>query len=123
MSDHSSSQANATIDVRQHVKIYVSIFVGLIVLTLVTVGVSQLPMPVTARITIALMFALTQGFLSVAYLMHLSAERKFIYGVLLLTVIFFGVLIFLPLLTQADSTTTLKSHSNSSPKPAHAHVH
>ncbi len=91
------------IDVQKHVKTYITILVSLLVLTLATVGISQITATVTVRITIAVVLAMIQGFLSVGYLMHLNAERKFIYWVLLLTIIFFVVLVFLPLLTVSDS--------------------
>jgi hypothetical protein len=35
--------------------------------------------------------------------MHLSHEKKWIYGSLLLTVVFFVVLIFIPLFTVSDT--------------------
>ena len=38
--------------------------------------------------------------------MHLSHEKKWIYGALLLTVVFFVVLLFLPLLTVAGGIGT-----------------
>jgi caa(3)-type oxidase subunit IV len=95
---------NQTADIQKEVKAYITIFVTLIVLTLLTVGLSQLTGSVHARVTIAVTLALVQAFFSVGYLMHLNAEKQWVYGVLLLTVVFFGALIVLPILTSADST-------------------
>jgi cytochrome c oxidase subunit IV len=95
---------NQSVDVQKHVRMYVGIFVGLIVMTLATVLFAHFVKSVNARITIAVVFALLQGFFSVAYLMHLNAEKRLIYIVLILTVVLFAPLILLPLLTTADTT-------------------
>ena len=56
-------------------------------------------MPVA--ITVALIIATMKGSMVASVFMHLSHEKKWIYGSLLLTVVFFIVLLFLPLLTIA----------------------
>lgn len=101
MSEQSSSNPA---HIQKQVKTYLAVFVGLIVLTLVAVGVSRLDLAVSARITIVVVFALLQAFLSVGYLMHLNAEKKLVYAVLLLTVVLFVALLLLPILSEADST-------------------
>jgi len=105
MSDHNESPEQA-IDVQKHVKTYVTILVSLIVMTLVTVIITQRVEAIPVRLTLAVTFALLQGFLSVSYLMHLNAERKFVIWVLVLTVVFFFALILIPLLTVSDSIST-----------------
>ena len=101
----SDQQTNQTIDLQKQVKTYITILASMIVLVLVAVGASHYVAAVSARITVVVGFALVQAFLSVSYLMHLNAERKLIYWVLLLTVVLFIALLFLPVLTTADSTS------------------
>jgi cytochrome c oxidase subunit IV len=89
-------------DIQSHVKTYYMIFGALMVLTLVTVGVSYLHLSIPLAITVALIVAIVKGSLVALFFMHLSNERKMIYWVLALTVVFFIFLMFLPLLTNAD---------------------
>ena len=57
-------------------------------------------------ITVALIIAITKGSMVASIFMHLSHEKKWIYGALLLTVVFFTVLMFLPLWTVSDTIGT-----------------
>jgi len=91
-----------TIDIGKHVRIYMIVFAALLILTVVTVGVSYLHMSVVAAIALALVIAAIKGSLVACYFMHLISERKLIYAVLLLTVVFFVALLFLPVLTSVD---------------------
>ena len=50
----------------------------------------------------ALIIAAMKGSMVASVFMHLSHERKWIYGCLLLTIAFFLVLIFIPLFTNLD---------------------
>lgn len=93
---------NSTPNIQKQVKSYIVILVGLIVLTLVSVGISQMDMRVGTRVFVALVIAGVQAFISLAYLMHLNWERRFIYVILAFTVFFFLGLIFLPTLTHLD---------------------
>ena len=89
--------------IRKQTRLYVGVFAALMVLTIVTVAVSQLSYlhqrPAVA-ITVALFIAAVKGSLVAAYFMHLISERKAIYSVLILTVVFFIVLMALPSLNQ-----------------------
>lgn len=89
-------------DIRSHVKTYFMVFGALMVLTIITVGVSYVHLPVAAAVTVALIVATIKGSLVALYFMHLSNERKVIYWVLTLTVIFFVFLMFVPLFTNSD---------------------
>src|SRR6185369_9815248 len=71
----------------------------LLVFTAITVAANQVHLAVPAAITLALIIATMKGSMVAAVFMHLSHEKKWIYGALLLTVVFFFVLLFLPLLT------------------------
>ena len=75
---------------------------SLLVLTGLTVGVAYLQMPVVLAVIVALVIATFKGSLVAAFFMHLISERKMIYAVLVLTVAFFFVLLFVPLLTDMD---------------------
>ena len=86
-------------DIDKHVKIYITVFVTLMVLTIVTVAISRLHLPVPMAVTVALLVATIKGSLVACYFMHLIAEKKLIYAVLALTVVFFAALLALPVLT------------------------
>ncbi len=89
-------------DIHSHVKTYYMVFGALMVLTLVTVGVSYLHLSVPLAITVALIVAIVKGSLVALFFMHLSNERKVIYWALALTVGFFIFLMFVPLLTNLN---------------------
>lgn len=97
--------AHAVDDIRSHVKTYLMIFGALMVLTMVTVGVSYLHLPVAMAIAVALVVATIKGSLVALYFMHLNHERKLIYYVLALTAVFFIFMMFVPLLTNLDKIT------------------
>jgi cytochrome c oxidase subunit 4 len=78
------------------------IFGALMVLTCITVGVSYLHLSVPLAITVALIVATIKGSLVALFFMHLSNERKLIYYVLTLTVVFFVFMMFVPLFTNSD---------------------
>jgi cytochrome c oxidase subunit 4 len=86
--------------IRKQTKAYIGVFVALMVLTILTVAVSYFHMPVAAAVIVALIIASFKGSLVAAVFMHLAHERKVIYWVLLLTVAFFIVLMFVPVLTE-----------------------
>ena len=72
------------------------------VLTLVTVAISYLHLPVRQAIMVALLIATVKGSLVACYFMHLISEKKLILWVLVLTVVFFIVLLLVPAFTVAD---------------------
>jgi cytochrome c oxidase subunit IV len=95
MSDHA-------VDIDKHVRIYITVFAALLVLTIVTVAISRYHLPVHTAVTIALIVATIKGSLVACYFMHLISEKKLIYAVLGLTVVFFVALLALPAITHAD---------------------
>jgi cytochrome c oxidase subunit 4 len=96
----SSDLSAAEID--RHVRVYVTVFVALMALTIVTVTVSRFHLPVSEAVTVALIIATIKGSLVACYFMHLISEKKLIYAVLGLTAVFFVVLLALPSLTVHD---------------------
>jgi len=89
-------------EVKKSVRTYILIFVALMVLTVVTVAVSALHLSVGAAIAVALVIASIKATLVAGYFMHLISEKKLIYATLVLTVIFFVVLMLLPVSHYAD---------------------
>ena len=85
---------------KKHLGKYYAVFVALICLTAVTVGVSYLKLESRAvAIAIALVIASIKAGLVAGVFMHLLDEKKVIYAVLLLTVLFFMLVMLLPSLT------------------------
>lgn len=94
MSGHSPEE------IKKHVKAYVSVFVALAFLTVVTVAVSYLHLPIHKAVAVALLIASIKGLLVAAFFMHLSTEKRIIYSMLLLTVFFFLFLLILPAISR-----------------------
>jgi cytochrome c oxidase subunit IV len=103
-SDHpaASMTGDHAAEIDRHIKIYITVFVALMVLTVVTVAISYLHLPVPLAVTVALLVATVKGSLVACFFMHLISEKKLIYAVLLLTVVFFAVLLALPAFTHSD---------------------
>jgi cytochrome c oxidase subunit 4 len=95
VSDHAA-------DIDRHVRIYITVFVSLMVLTIVTVAISYLHLPIAMAVSVALLVATIKGSLVACYFMHLISEKKLIYAVLVLTVVFFVALLALPALTTSN---------------------
>ena len=96
------SDAHSIDDLKKHVRVYILVFVSLMVLTLVTVAVSTFHLAVPQAIAVALIIATIKGSLVACYFMHLISEKKLILWVMALTVAFFIVLLLVPMFTVAD---------------------
>ncbi len=94
---HSDSAA-----VQKSVRSYLTVFVMLMLFTVITVSVSRFHFAVPIAITVALIIAAMKGSMVGGVFMHLSHEKQAIYGTLLLTFAFFFLMLFLPLLTYLD---------------------
>ena len=92
--------------VGKSIRLYLAIGVTLFVFTGLTVLANRFHFAVPLAITVALVIAITKGSMVASVFMHLSHERKWIYGALLLTVVFFIVLMSVPLLTTLDTIGT-----------------
>jgi cytochrome c oxidase subunit 4 len=93
-------------DIKKQTRIYLMVFGALIVGTILTVAAAWLHMPVFAiAVGIALLIAIAKGALVAAYFMHLIAEKRLIYNVLLLAAVFIVAMIGLILWTAADQQT------------------
>jgi cytochrome c oxidase subunit 4 len=100
-SDHAVT-ADHAVDIDKHVRVYILVFVALMVLTIVTVAISYLHLSVPVAVTVALLVATIKGSLVACYFMHLISEKKLIYAVLVLTVVFFVALLALPVVTHSN---------------------
>src|SRR4026209_678528 len=99
--DHAATSDHAA-DIDRHVRIYITVFVALMVLTIITVAISYLHLPIAAAVSVALLVATIKGSLVECYFMHLISEKKLIYAVLLLTIVFFAALLALPVVTHSN---------------------
>ena len=108
---------------------YLIIFGILAVLTIVTVAVSKLHLPMWETIALGLSIALVKGSLVAAFFMHLISERKLVIAVLILTAFFFGVLMWGPWHHRYDAKDTWPNYDHTSkadaasskPDPGHGH--
>jgi cytochrome c oxidase subunit 4 len=89
-------------EVKKSVRAYMTVFVTLMVFTVLTVAASRFHFAVPVAISIALIIATMKGSMVAGVFMHLSHEKKAIYGALLLTLVFFIVLMFIPVLGYLD---------------------
>ena len=90
------------VDIQKSVRSYMTVFVMLMIFTILTVAVSRLQFAVPVAIAVALVIAVMKGSMVAGVFMHLSHEKRWIYGVLLLTVVFFVFLLLLPVFTSLD---------------------
>lgn len=99
-SDHAVEMTTDHVaEIDQRVRIYIAVFVALMVLTGVTVTISYLHLPLPIAVTVALLVAAVKGSLVACYFMHVISEKKLIYAVLALTAVLLLVLLALPVVT------------------------
>ncbi len=89
--------------VKEHLRVYVMVFVALAVLTVVTVAISYLQLPTAWAITVAMVVATVKASLVAGYFMHLLSEEKVILYLLVLCAAFLVFLFFLPLGTETGN--------------------
>src|SRR5688572_16943403 len=94
--DHDPGHHNDPESVAKEMKKYWAVFIALCTLTIITVAISYLHLPTVAAIALGLAVATIKGSLVAAVFMHLISERKLVYSVLVITVIFFAVLLWGP---------------------------
>ena len=93
-------------DMKAGVRKYFMIGAALLIFTGITVAANLLHFAIPIAVTVALAIAITKGSMVAAVFMHLSDEKKWIYGSLLLTVVFFIVLMSVPSFTNLDTIGT-----------------
>ena len=105
-------------EVQKSVRKYLTIGIALLVFTGITVAANRFHFVVPVAITVALIIAVAKGSMVAAVFMHLSRERRWIYGALVLTVVFFVALIFLPLLFTLDGIGTVSDSARAASEHA-----
>jgi cytochrome c oxidase subunit 4 len=99
-SDHAADIGHDPAEIDKHVRVYISVFGALMVLTVITVAVSYLDLSTPMAVAVALFIAIIKGSLVACYFMHLISEKKAIYAFLAVTAFFFAALMILPVLTH-----------------------
>src|SRR4029453_2519278 len=89
--------------IKKSVRTYMLVGALLYVGTVITVLANQVHLAVPLAITVALIIATIKGSAVASVFMHLSNEKRWIYGSLILTVAFFLVLMSVPFFTIADT--------------------
>lgn len=102
-----------------NIRVYLTVFFALTILTVVTVGVSYLHLPVGTAVVVALIIASFKASLVALYFMHLKTERYHIYILLGITFLALVVLFTLPLI---DLNRHGDSHGSPAGKQARQHV-
>jgi cytochrome c oxidase subunit 4 len=113
MSDHSHSHvhAHSPEEVSKHVKVYLMVFIALLIGTVVTVALNYLHFDSKAlTIAIALFVATIKATLVACYFMHLITEKRMIYLILGFTAFFFVGLMGLTLTAHADVPPSTVMH-------------
>tara|TARA_B100001079_G_C15933741_1_gene307570 strand:- start:29 stop:331 length:303 start_codon:yes stop_codon:yes gene_type:complete len=95
---------HGTESIQEHIKVYLTVFGALAVLTILTVTASYLDVSSSEAIFLALTIATIKASLVAGYFMHLITEKQTIVWILILTFFFFLVLMFFPLITATDQT-------------------
>lgn len=83
-------------EIQKHVRTYISVFAALATLTVITVTVSYLHLPLRKAVMVALAIASVKGALVAGFFMHLISEKQVIFLILMFTFIFFFGLLILP---------------------------
>jgi cytochrome c oxidase subunit 4 len=99
------SSAHGPEDVKKEVRTYMMVFGALLVLTIITVAVSYVDLAIPAAVLVALAIATFKGGLVASFFMHLIHEKRLIFWVLILTIMFFVFLLFIPMMTSLDRIT------------------
>ena len=81
---------------------YLAIFAALMVLTIITVGVSYLNLPTGTTVLVALAIATGKASLVAMFFMHLKGERPMVYWPLGLTALLFVALFAFLLWSEGD---------------------
>ena len=91
------------IDIDKWVRTYMYVFGALFVGTILTVAASYIELPPGPAIALALVIACAKGSLVVLFFMHLVDEKKLIYWVMGLAVVFFIFELIVPLITENNN--------------------
>ena len=93
---------NATQDIKNEINSYIKVFGALAVLTVVTVAVASLKFSIGLAVLVAMVIATVKGSLVASFFMHLAHEKKLIYLLLFITLVFLTSLLFITFGTIGD---------------------
>ena len=93
---------NATQDIKNEINSYIKVFGALAVLTVVTVAVASLKFSIGLAVLVAMVIATVKGSLVASFFMHLAHEKKLIYLLLCITLVFLMSLLFITFGTIGD---------------------
>jgi len=96
------SDGHSKEDIKKHVRIYIGIFIALLVGTILTVAAATVDLGHKMNIALALVIASIKAFLVAGFFMHLTSEKRTIYTILACTVVFFIGLMALTLIAHFD---------------------
>src|SRR5688500_9110127 len=102
-SDHAAASITGdhAADIDRHVRIYITVFVALMALTLVTVAVSYLDLSTPMAIAVALLIATVKGSLVACYFMPLISETQLLHAALPITTFTWTALLSLSICTRS----------------------
>src|SRR5438552_10607718 len=101
--DTSHSNAAHAHDISKHVKVYVLVFVALLLGTILTVSMYYCHFQSMAvTIAVALFIATVKASLVAGFFMHLISEKKAIYAILMATVFFFAGMMYLTVWSRGE---------------------
>jgi len=105
-------------DIKKHLKVYIGVFVALLIGTVITVAASRVNLGRAGNISLALVIAVLKAALVAGFFMHLVSEKKPIYTILVFTAFFFVGLMALTIWSMNDSPdmATTTQHA----PPAHS---
>jgi cytochrome c oxidase subunit 4 len=93
----SDTHSTSPEQIHKEIRVYLAVLGGLALLTVATVFACYgLKLPIHYAIMVALTIAALKGFLVAGFFMHLISEKRVVYGILSLTVIFFAILLWGP---------------------------
>ena len=91
------------IDIDKWVRNYMFVFGALLIGTVLTVAASYIELSPGPAIALALFIACAKGSLVVLFFMHLIDEKKLIYWLLGLAVVFFFFELLVPMITEGNN--------------------
>src|SRR5205085_791240 len=90
-------------DISKHIKVYVGVFLALLLGTILTVTMYYIHFErMAVTITIALFIATIKASLVAGFFMHLISEKKAVYAILLATVFFFISMMYLTVWARGE---------------------
>ena len=86
---------DSTPDIKKEINLYIKVFGTLAVLTVLTVAAAYLDVGIGLAVIIAMIIATAKGSLVASFFMHLAHEKKLIYLMLVITLVFLLALFFI----------------------------